>query len=478
MPGGLAQIAATLSPPAFDIVGNPQYTAFSFVYKRPTNFATEFITVPFDGSTRLDYYAANTLVVSTLPRQGDLLLNVYLSFQLPDIYADDTTRFQWIDKVACYLVREVRVKVGGQIIERMPGEWIDVASELTTPADKRALWDRLTGNVPALTRPAALNNTVEVQNNELTYSPYPVGDRATLTPSIRGRRVYLPLPLWFTKTPGHALPLVALQGAPVEIDVDVRPWSELYVLWDAFSRRYYAPQLYPAGQATADGMYANTTAPGLGAFLEPPQTGTVALDLNAQLECEFGFLDTVERTSLALTPRTMLIETVTPVRVTGMAGTSTQDVVLAEPCKELVWIFRRADALLNNEFTNLTARVPADDGSPAMLTATLLLNGSTRMEAKPAAFFDTLQPLRFHSGASRPGIHVWSFALAPERPTPSGFLDFAAFERASLQVALAPTVGAGAAASGPGSEYQLDLFAVSQNFLTVLNGVAGKKYAV
>lgn len=476
MPGGLAQIAAALSPPALDLVGNPQFTNFSFVYKRPTNFSTEFVAVPFDGSTRLDYGAPNTLVVSTLPRQGDLLLNAYLSFELPDIYADDASRFQWIDKVACYLVREVRVKVGGQIIERMPGEWIDVQSELTTPADKRVLWDRLTGNVPALTSPTAPNNTVEVQNNELSYSPYPVGDRAARKPSIRGRRVYLPLPLWFSKTPGHALPLIALQGAPVEIDVDVRPWSELYVLWDAFSRRFYAPQLYPAGQATADGMYANTTTPGIGAFLETPQTGTVSIDLRAQLECEFGFLDAAERTSLALTPRTMLIETVTPVRMTGLSGTCTQELLVSEPTRELVWMFRRVDALLNNEFTNLTASVPADEGCPAMLTATLLLNGAMRMEPKPAAFFDTLQPLQHHSGASRPGIHAWSFALSPERPTPSGFIDLTSFERVALQVALAPTTGARATLAGAGAQYQLDLFAVTHNFLTTMNGVGGKKY--
>ena len=478
MPGGLAQIAAALSPPAMDMVGQPQYTNFSFVYKRPTNFSTEFISVPFDGSTRLAYNVANTLVVSTLPRQGDLLLNAYLSFDLPAIYADDTSRFQWIDKVACYLISEVRVKIGGQIIERLPGEWIDVHSELTTPADKRALWDRLTGNVPALTSPTAPDNTVAVQNNELTYSPYPVGSRATLTPSIRGRRVYLPLPLWFTKTPGHALPLIALQGAPVEIDVDVRPWSQLYTLWDAFSRRFYSPLLYPAGKATPDGQYVNAADPGIGAFIEVPQVGTTSIDLNAQLECEFGFLDAAERTSLAVSPRTMLIETVVPVRMTGLIGGSvtTQELLISEPTKELVWMFRRADALLNNEYTNLTARLPADVEYPAMLTATLLLNGSARMDAKPAAFFDTLQPLQHHSGASRKGIHVWSFALAPERPVPSGFIDMTSFERVALQVALATTSGAGATTSGAGAQYQLDLFAVTHNFLTVINGMAGKKY--
>ena len=467
------QITSALSLPAAELVGNPQFSYYSFVYRRPTNFSSEFVTVAFDGTTRLDFGTANTFVVSNVPRIGDLLANVYLSFELPDVFADDTTRFRWVDKVACALISEVRVKVGGQLIERFPGEWIDVRSELTCTAAQRAGHDRLAGNVAALTSPTSSTSLVQVTNNDLVYAPYPAGDREARppVPSICGRRVWLPIPLWFTRSPGHALPLIALQGAPVEIDVDVRPWSALYQLWDRFSERFYAPNQYPVGQSTPDGYYTNTTTPQLGAFLQTPELGTGSLDLHAHLECEFVFLGAGERESVATIPRTIMIETARPLRQMGLVGsTAGEPLVITEPTRELVWIYRRTDALMNNEFTNVTAASPPDYDQPALLTATLLLNGIARMDAKPGVFFDTLQPLQYHASTPRSGVHVWSFALAPDRPSPSGFIDMTSFHRVQLQVQLAPL---------PATEtFTMDLFAVTHNFLTVANGVAGLKYMV
>ena len=466
------QIVSALSLPAAELVGNPQFSYFSFVYRRPTNFSTEFVTVAFDGTTRLDFGAANTFVVAGVPRLGDLLMTVYLSFELPDVYSDDDTRFRWVDKVACALVTEVRVKVGGQLIERFSGAWMDVRSELALTASQRAVHDRLTGNVAALSAPSTSTweggGVVAVQNNDFVYAPYPAGDRQARRPSIRGRRVYLPLPLWFSRSPGHALPLVALQCAPVEIDVDVRPWSALYQLWDRFSGRYYAPDQYPVGRVTADGNYANTTTPQLGAFLEQAVLGSGSVDLRASLECEFAFLAPDERTSVATVPRTIMIETTRTVSQTGLVGATTQDLVIAEPTRELVWVYRRTDALRNNEHTNVTAASPPDYAQPPLQTATLLLNGIARMDAKPGAFFDTLQPLQYHVGACRPGVNVWCFALAPDRPAPSGFIDLTAFHRVQLQALLAPLP--------PGETYTMDLFAVTHNFLTVANGAAGLKF--
>ena len=465
------QIVAPLSLPASEIVGNPQFSYFSFVYRRPTNFSTEFVTVAFDGTTRLDYGTANTFIVANVPRVGDLMMTVYLSFTLPDIYADDTTRFRWVDKVACALISEVRIKVGGQIIERFPGSWLDLNSELALSATQRAGHDRLSGNVPSFTAPAATTGLAQIQNNDITYAPYPAGDRANRVPSIRGRQLWIPLPVWFSRTPGHALPLIALQGAPVEIDVDVRPWNALYQLWDQFSERFCSPNNYPVGEHTIDGAFVNTTTPQLGAFLEQPVYGSGSVDLLANLECEYAFLGAGERESVATVPRTIMIDVVRPtVSQTGLSGSTNQDLVIVEPTRELVWMFRRTDALLNNDYTNTTAAQPADDNQPALLTATLLLDGIARMDAKPGAFFDTLQPLQYHVGVPRPGVHVWSFALAPDKPVPSGFLDLTGFHRVQLQITLAPL---------PSPEsFQLDLFALTHNFLTVANGVAGLKFAV
>lgn len=472
MVAGVYEVEKALSAPAAAIVGNPSFSYFSSVYRKPTKFATQFVSVPFDTATgtSLPYFGTKTLTINSLARVGDLLLGAHLAFDLPDIYSDDTSRFQWIDKVGTTIVQEVRVSIGGQLIERIPGEWIDVWSELSHSPPQRELLDRLTGNVDTLKAPVSPLGATALRNNEYIYLTYPVGNRATRAPSISGRRIYVPLPLWFSRTPGHALPLIALQGAPVKIEIDVRPWSQLYRLWDQFSRTYYAPERYPAGQASDNGQYANTSTPQLYAYLESPDASRSSVDLNAFLECEFGFLGVPERTSVAVTSRETLIETVSAVRVTGLSGTGTVAVPLPfnEPTKELVWILRREDVLANNDFTNLTAATTASDAAPALQSATLYLNGQERMDFKSAAFFDTLQPLQYHTGAPRSGVYVWSFALTPERMTPSGFLDLATYKTVELRLNLSPLPD--------GGTYRLDVFATTLNFLSVINGTANKKY--
>ena len=363
--------------------------------------------------------------------------------------------------------------LAGQVVERFPGEWIDVRGELFHDASRKDMFDRMSGHTVDIAGPVALQNVVTVVNNDLVYASYPVGARASAgapgRPSIRGRRVYVPLPLWFSRAAGSALPLIALQGAPVQVEVDVRPLSELYQMWDRFSQRYLSPANYPAGAVANDG-YANPASALMGQFLDPPQEGGAVVDLRAQLECEYGFLDGPEARAVAGNTANVLVERCRPTTVVGLRGGSTTlDVAVNEPTKELVWIFRRSDAMRNNEWANLSNASPADAYFRCMQTATLLLNHQPRSDAKDATFFDTLQPFQHHTGSPRPGIHVWSFALHPERPAPSGALDMGSFASKQLQLVL----------NHPGAEgvqYQLDVFAVTHNFLNVVAGNAGIQF--
>ena len=481
MPGGIMQIVVANSPAMGKIVGNPQFSYFTQAWRRPANFSTEWISVAFETSTTISQSTANatTLAITRgIPRSGDLLLNVYFSFVLPDIYSDDTSRFQWIQKIGCYMIREVRVMLSGQIIERFPGEWIDVHGELCYPVDKRGMLDRMTGNTQDIAGPVALENVVTVFNNDLLYAPYPGSTRASsgmgvaASPSIRGRRIYVPLPLWFSKSSGNALPLVALQGTPVQIEVDVRPWSELYQLWDRFSQSYCSPANYPVGLVSNDGSVTNLITPLMGQFLEPAQSGGAVVDLRAQLECEYGFLGKDEIRAVANNIANVLIETCRPASYVGLKGGSwTQDLNVNEPTKELVWIVRRANAMRNNEWSNLTNASPEDASAATLRTGTMLLNRQVRMDPKDASFFDTLQPFQHHSGSPRPGIYVWSFSLNPERMAPSGLLDMSSFANKQLQLVLSQP---------PTSTdlYQVDIFAVTNNFLNILCGEAGIQFIV
>ena len=70
------------------------------------------------------------------------------------------------------------------------------------------------GNIPGLYDPA------NAPGNNGYYPEKIKGD--TKIPSIEGRTIRVPLIFWFNRNPSLALPLVALQYEPVQINVEIK----------------------------------------------------------------------------------------------------------------------------------------------------------------------------------------------------------------------------------------------------------------
>lgn len=79
MPSGLIQIAAYGYQDLF-LTGTPQITFFKSVYKKHTNFAIESIKLPIQGTVNFD-----TQIITTIPKNGDLLYRVYIEITLPSV---------------------------------------------------------------------------------------------------------------------------------------------------------------------------------------------------------------------------------------------------------------------------------------------------------------------------------------------------------------------------------------------------------
>ena len=60
--------------------GNPQVTFFKCVYKRPHNFATQYVYKNFSGSVEW-----GSLLSTEIPKEGDLLGGVYIRIKLDDL---------------------------------------------------------------------------------------------------------------------------------------------------------------------------------------------------------------------------------------------------------------------------------------------------------------------------------------------------------------------------------------------------------
>ena len=262
------------------LTGNPQITFFKVVYRRHTNFAVESIEQTFNGQADFD-----KRVTATISRNGDLIQQMYLEVVLPVCTAlgADAGSNVWTYGVGNALVKQADIEIGGQLIDRQYGNWMNIWTELTVPAGKRDGYDDMVGN--KLTANITNNN----QQGGLSY--------------LTTQQLYIPLQFWFNRNPGLALPLIALQYHEVKLNLEIRKLTDLT-------------------------NSVNVVATTIG-------------NLGCKLYVDYVYLDTDERRRFAQVSHEYLIE---QVQFTGAetisSGDSSKNITLNfnHPVKELVWV--------------------------------------------------------------------------------------------------------------------------------------------
>ena len=96
-------------------------------------------------------------------------MDTYLSHNLPNIWSpilapQDCSgqwrpyEFKWIKNLGSQLIKEVTFSVGGQIIQKFSGDYMQNLVERDFRGDKKLLYYEMTGNVRELNDPANYNN--------------------------------------------------------------------------------------------------------------------------------------------------------------------------------------------------------------------------------------------------------------------------------------------------------------------------------
>ena len=213
MGGGLLQLVAYGAQDVY-LTGNPQITFFKVVYRRHTNFSMESIQQTFNGNVGF-----GNRVTAQISRNGDLLHKLYL---VPTVENTTGTKID-VPSLGHYLVRQVEVEIGGQLIDRQYADWMYIWNELSLPKGKAAGFGKMIGT----SVPAKVNNV-----NGST-------------------KCYVPLEFWFCRNIGLALPLIALQYHEVKINVTFNDsvnglvfdkcelWAD-YIFLDTDERRRFA----------------------------------------------------------------------------------------------------------------------------------------------------------------------------------------------------------------------------------------------
>lgn len=196
MAGGLMQLAAYGAQDIY-LTGAPQITYFKIVYRRYTNFASEVIEHNLVGNINF----GNTLT-ATLTRDADLVSKMYVKIVLGAVNPQGNN-FAWVRRIGHAIIDQVEIELGGTVIDRNFGTWLDVWYELARGGDHEVGYAAMIGDVPLLTD----------YNSEIK-------EEYTL---------FVPLQFWFNRYIGLAVPLIALQYHDMRIHIRLREKKSLFI---------------------------------------------------------------------------------------------------------------------------------------------------------------------------------------------------------------------------------------------------------
>ena len=477
------------------LTGNPQVTFWRFVAKAYTNFALE--TQDLDFTSGMPQFGQSPKV--NLDRVGDLIYYTYLIVDLPGIALvgptvatkpsdagariltnpdDDGNNPEpyWTRAIGQAIIENVAFFIGGQSIDTFSSTFMYIWEELTGQPGKRLV--EMTGNYRC--------------------------ELALMTASRQSRRLYIPLPLWYTYNSGLALSLTSLQFHSVSIQLKLRDVKHLiripeaallkgYNMSHVYVRPNFEPEVY-------DGPGATQPASQLVSIIQNSSL------IGAQIEVCYVYLDQKERSKFADGAFEQLIiehqEASTDLQnaVTVPLGVSSShkkhnfDLSFNHTVISLFWCARMgvrgawsgtATTPVSDKFNDwfnfsgpddVVTKLPIDP----VVSIQLKLNNSVRFGETEGRYFRLVQPYQHHTNIPRDHVYTYSFALQPEDVQPSGSCNFSRIDNTQLVITFDRRLFYGpsqAGGSDNNSGVSFMVFATNWNILRFKFGLGGKRFA-
>lgn len=463
----------------------PEITFFKIAYKRYTNFSIEPIPQYF--KTTPDFGAKCTI---NLAKNADLLSSMFLYVELPNIQMENFTnnsKFSWVNKIGIALINYIEVEIGGYIIDRHYGDWINIWNELTNKKSTLKSYNKMIGNIPELT------NYSQTKNSTI---------------------LYIPLSFWFCLDTGLALPLIALVHNDIRINVQFNDINKCYNISPSYYLTVtnniciyhpgeYFYQNYQNNKIIGEFVYFDPINqylyynPIKGTFIVPPntsalynligynsqyvmniKTGTVIVQnndyfkfnkpslINSFILVDYIYLDNYERAKFLNNSHEYLIPIVQTVSDQIIYSMNYgYKLPLINPVKLLVWRGLLISNYNNNDYFNYTTKPYTDNIEDLIIKNLLVVNSINRMDLDSIEYY-TYIPRYQYSLGNENGIYIYSFALNPKEIQPSGTMNFSKIDDAYLQLKLNKIVN-----------YQNPIsfkcYAVQYNLLRISYGIGG-----
>lgn len=428
---------------------NIKKSVFNSEIKKITNFSDSSISIYPENSP-----SWGDTVTFKINKYGDLLSNMYLSFELPQISVEDISglsesiatsnyRVKWQDYIGNVAIEKITLRIGGQKIDEYNGEFMQFHTDLY---DKT--WSKL----------CMIGH-----------------ERNLILPStkIDKQYIYVPLKFFFCNDITKALPVYALNYHNIEVEVKMRRWEDLYFVLNTIT-----DNISDSESKTSKIFYSHTN----NTISQKNLSGL-------KLDCNFIFLDDNERNYFINNKHEILIQ---QVQYQEQSILNNQKVFLNfnNPIKELIYVFQSNDIENTGEIFNYSGKSKYLPVGITEITemlwvqiphkhlldkASMQFNNNDRVSEKDYKYWHLVQNYETYRNKLEHNIYTFNFGFYKEENT--GSCNFSELDEVSLTIKLSDTTNEiyhrnGSTISiGPGSSNKIKVYAVNYNILKIDSGM-------
>ena len=480
MAGGLLNLISTGNNNII-LTGNPTKTFFKVTYAKYTNFGLQKFRIDYDGLRNLRLTEPSTFTFK-MPRYAELLMDTYIVINLPTIWSpiynpcEQTANmwapydFKWIKEIGTNMITEISITCGSHTIQKYSGEYLRAMVERDFSAEKKSLFDKMTGNINELNDPG---NAYGRLNSYPSAYYQGEGLANYAEPSIRGTKLYIPVNTWFTLDSRCAFPMIALQYNELYINVTFRPIQELFQVRDVFDPVNNFPYMQPDFNLQQFKMYKFLQTPPPDLTLVNSYSNTTNIwNADIHILATYCFLTGDESRQFAAEDQVYLVKDVFEYTFQNITGTQKLKLTSSGMVANWMMYLQRNDVNMRNEWSNYTnwpyvnmpsdvqnAKIPGPGQNDlgAILTSTgifisgkaspenqkeiletmaIVFNGDYRENVLEAGVYNYVEKYVRTKGNAKDGLYCYNFCLNtdPFEYQPSGAINLSKFRLIELEV--------------------------------------------
>lgn len=427
------------------LYGGPTAVAY---FVRNSRKATWFTQVPVLLSRNNGNPAFGSEWSVSISRAGDYLLYAFLRVTLPevklkDVQANVNRRVRWTKNLMHNLIRECSISFNDLNAARFDNYHLDFWSAFTTDASKRVGYDNMIGNTTLV-------------------DPHKPGQ------ALPSQTLNLPLPFFFSRDSGVALPTAAIPYNDMHINFEFRDWQHLLIVDDVTSTQAQV--------------------------LVPDETWLESVPVLKKVEvwANYAIVSNEERQKMGCTKRDIIIEQVqTAPRPPYSPTKNSFDLRFSHAIKALFWAAR--NTTFKNQWSNYTTSSPVvtattteisyetPEATDPIHTTSLIYENTARFSHMGSDYFSLVNPY-YHAPAIplETGYHMYSYSLKVDALDPMGSTNYGKLANVSIipdisEAALLAMEGGGAPGSGANFKqtFEFVITAVNNNVVRIAGGALG-----